>query len=290
MKETSLNIIYRRYKLEFFPALLEDPKVVPEDKQKIRDLLKKPWNPYIFRHSALTQKSTILREHTLRQHAGWSIRSNMSQKYLHYYGNESNESLLAEYGIVTEANKGNVLLPANLKPKICSNCNESNIPDSKFCGKCRMILTYDAYEETLEKQKKKGKRLEDLEKSLQAQLQTQQNQQKILEAIWNNMASAAASKEDEKKKKNNQYYNDDDENNIHVSKLSLTWQKRGGEEEEEEKEPPITTTAAETFVLADGKNNKLAKDMSPEDIGKLPWRNLVSQEELRRRLSSSSSL
>jgi integrase len=88
MKETSLNIIYRRYKLEFFPALLEDPKVVPEDKQKIRDLLKKPWNPYIFRHSALTQKSTILREHTLRQHAGWSIRSNMSQKYLHYYGNE----------------------------------------------------------------------------------------------------------------------------------------------------------------------------------------------------------
>ena len=38
-------------------------------------------------------------------------------------------------------------------------------------------------------QKKKDKRLEDLEKSLQAQLQTQQNQQKILETIWNNMAS-----------------------------------------------------------------------------------------------------
>jgi hypothetical protein len=97
------------------------------------------------------------------------------------------------------------------------------------------------------------------------------------------MASAAASKEDENKK-NNQHYNDDDnddENNIHVSKLSLTWQKRGGEE----KEPPITT-AAETFVLADGKNNKLAKDMSPEEIGQLPWRTLVSQEELRKRLSS----
>jgi hypothetical protein len=188
MKETSLNIIYRRYKLEFFPALLEDPKVVPEDKQKIRDLLKKPWNPYIFRHSALTQKSTILREHTLRQHAGWSIRSNMSQKYLHYYGNESNESLLAEYGIVTEANKSNVLLPANLKPKACPNCNESNIPDSKFCGKCRMVLTYDAYEETLEDQKKKDTKLKELEDKInmqqilqQKQTQAQEIQQGLLE-------------------------------------------------------------------------------------------------------------
>ena len=168
--------------------------------------------------------------------------------------------------------------------KLQSNAQivESNIPDCKFCTKCKMILTYSAYEETLEEQQKKDKRLEDLEKSLQAQLQTQQNQQKILETIWNNMASAAASKEDEKKK-NNQHYNDDDnddENNIHVSKLSLTWQKKI----EENGESPIT--AAETFVLADGKNNKLAKDMSPEEIRQLPWRTLVSQEEIRKRLSS----
>ena len=48
----------------------------------------------------------------------------------------------------------------------------------------------------------------------------------------------------------------------------------------------LSITGAETFVLADGKNNKLAKDMSPEEIGQLPWRTLVSQEELRKRLSS----
>ena len=36
------------------PKLLESPNVLPEDKQKIRELLKKPWNPYIRRHSALT--------------------------------------------------------------------------------------------------------------------------------------------------------------------------------------------------------------------------------------------
>jgi hypothetical protein len=96
-------------------------------------------------------------------------------------------------------------------------------------------------------------------------------------------AAASNSKEDEKKKKNNQPYNDYDnydDNNIHVSKLSLTWQKKI----EENGESPIT--AAETFVLADGKDNKLAKDKLPEEIGQLPWRTLVSQEELRKRLSS----
>jgi hypothetical protein len=70
LSSLALNNIYRNYKLVFFPALLEDPKVVPEDKQKIRELLKKPWNPYIRRHSALTQKAQILKSPVLKQHAG----------------------------------------------------------------------------------------------------------------------------------------------------------------------------------------------------------------------------
>jgi hypothetical protein len=31
---TTLNKIYRDYKIEFFPKLLENPNVPPEDKQK----------------------------------------------------------------------------------------------------------------------------------------------------------------------------------------------------------------------------------------------------------------
>jgi len=88
---------------ELFPRLLDDPNVLPEDKQRIRELLKKPWNPYVRRHSALTEKSKILKEHTLRQFAGWSTGSNMPQIYLHYFGNESCESLLEAYGITQKA-------------------------------------------------------------------------------------------------------------------------------------------------------------------------------------------
>jgi integrase len=150
IKPNTIYKIYDQYKKQAFPKLLESPSVLPEDKQKIRELLKKPWNPYIRRHSALTEKSTILKEHVLRQHAGWSGRSQMHLKYLHYYGNESNESLLEAYGLI---DKGVQI--DRLRPKQCPNCNEPNKVDSKFCTKCRMVLTYDAYEETLEKQQEK---------------------------------------------------------------------------------------------------------------------------------------
>ena len=56
--------------------------------------------PYIRRHSALTEKSMILKEHVLRQHPGWSARSQMHLKYLHYFGNESSQTLLEEYGLI----------------------------------------------------------------------------------------------------------------------------------------------------------------------------------------------
>jgi len=134
----SLAKIYGSYRNNFFPKLLDNPNVLPEDKHKIKDLLKKPWNPYIRRHSSLTEKSTILKEHTLRQFAGWSASSNMHLKYLHYFGNESNDSILEAYGIISKDKQ----IPGILRPKQCPNCSEPNKPDSKFCAKCRMVLTY----------------------------------------------------------------------------------------------------------------------------------------------------
>jgi integrase len=141
-----VNIVYSRYKKQFFPKLLEDPKISPEDKVRIRELLKKPWNPYIRRHSALTEKSQILKESVLRQYAGWSPNSNMPQVYLHYLGNESNESMLEAYGLKPKAQEID-----KMKPRQCPNCNELNKIDSKFCVKCRMVLSYDSYIETINK-------------------------------------------------------------------------------------------------------------------------------------------
>jgi hypothetical protein len=60
-----LEQIYKYYKEKFFPKLLADPTVSYEDKDKIKNLLAKPFNPYIRRHSALTEKSTKLKSNSL---------------------------------------------------------------------------------------------------------------------------------------------------------------------------------------------------------------------------------
>lgn len=54
----SIEDVYSHYKKEFFPKLLDNPNVLPEDKHKIKELLKKPWNPYI--RSALNATDTNL--------------------------------------------------------------------------------------------------------------------------------------------------------------------------------------------------------------------------------------
>lgn len=150
--------MYVRYKTRIFPSLLKDPLLDPNDKAKIQELLKKPWNPYIRRHSALTEKSKILKEHVLRQHAGWTATSNMHQKYVHYFGNESSESILEAYGVIDKSKKE----IDKLKPKQCTNCNEPNKNDSKFCTKCRMILSHDEYTAVKEREEKNESRIEDL--------------------------------------------------------------------------------------------------------------------------------
>jgi predicted nucleic acid-binding Zn ribbon protein len=174
----ALYQIYSNYKEKVFPKLLDNPSVPPEDKQKIRDLLKKPWNPYIRRHSALTEKSTILKEHVLRQHAGWTAGSQMHLKYLHYFGNESSESLLEACGLIDHG-----IQIDQLKPKHCPNCSEPNKPDSKFCAKCRMVLTYDAYGETIEEKQQKDNELDALKKQMLSFEQAQKETQKQLEEL-----------------------------------------------------------------------------------------------------------
>jgi integrase len=176
-----IRMTYSNYKKDLFPRLLQSANCLPPaDVQRIRELLRKPWNPYVRRHSALTEKSVFLKEHVLRQHAGWSPRSQMHLKYVHYFGNESSESILQEYGILPKANLELDLL----KPKQCPNCNEPNRPDQKFCAKCRLVLSYDAYNETLEEQKKKEAKLAVMEdKFIEMQSQYRQYYPSCLQRI-----------------------------------------------------------------------------------------------------------
>jgi integrase len=116
-RDGMLKHYQEHYRDNYFPKLLENPTVPSEDKEAVKKLLQKPWNLYIFRHSALTHKSQILKESTLRDHAGWTMSSKMPSVYLHYFGTESSNSLLEAYGIIKDSEKQINIL----KPKQCPN-------------------------------------------------------------------------------------------------------------------------------------------------------------------------
>src|SRR5215467_6933648 len=70
------------------------------------------------------------------------------------------ETVPDAYGIVTKNNTS----ADTLNPKICPNCNEGNTQDARFCSKCRMIMSYEGYQEALESQKQKEDEITDLKK------------------------------------------------------------------------------------------------------------------------------
>lgn len=164
------------YKKIYFPKLLADKSVPESDKAFIRNLLTKPWNVYILRHSALTEKSQFLSDSALKDHAGWSMSSKMPQVYVHLRG-ESSKLLLEQRGIMKKQDQQTAKA---LKARQCTNCSEPNKPDSKFCSRCRMILSYEAYKETIDQQKQNANRLEKLEN--QTELNTQ-FQKEMLECL-----------------------------------------------------------------------------------------------------------
>jgi hypothetical protein len=55
-----------------------------------------------------------------------------------------------------------------LKPRQCPNCDESNTPESKFCSKCRFVLSFDAFNETMEQKSKELQEAENAKKELAA--------------------------------------------------------------------------------------------------------------------------
>ena len=159
LSENALYKLYtRKYQKGYFPKLVTlDSTISEADKSWIRNLLTKPWNPYIIRHSGLTEKSKEIPEYILKQYAGWSKRSEMPERYIHYFGNESLNTILEVHGVEKKKSDGQENI---LKIKTCPHCNEPNKPDSQFCIKCKLVLSYDAYTQVLEKEKEKESEIE----------------------------------------------------------------------------------------------------------------------------------
>ncbi len=192
----TIYTIYDNYKKGHFKQPLDDPLVSEEDKRKIADLLKKPWNPYIRRHTAATEISKALKDSVLiDQYMGWSHAGNTRQKYQHYYNDDSFDAMLTIMNglaptTVSQAHSKKGLL----RPKLCSNCSESNKPESKFCAKCKFVLSFEAFNEVTKEADERTKeielmkvKLELLEKEKEASNQSKQELERKMTAIVKNV-------------------------------------------------------------------------------------------------------
>jgi integrase/recombinase XerD len=159
---------YIRYR-EYFTKLLSRD-IPEEDKKKIRNVLKKRWNPYVHRRSAITEKSGILSSDSkLRQYAGWSVSSNMNRKYVHFSGGEATNDLLRAKGIIKDEKQSvNVL-----QPKACPSCKELNKPDAHFCYKCNFVMDFTTYQKGIEETARKDLEISELKSQMSYMLKVQ---------------------------------------------------------------------------------------------------------------------
>jgi hypothetical protein len=115
------------------------------------------------------------------------MTSKMPTVYLHYFGTESSKKLLEAKGII-QRNSVSVNV---LKSKPCPNCSESNKPHSKFCSKCKFVLSYDAFNDTIEEKARVAKKAEETMeklKELQMQQEILKAEREIQQANHENLA------------------------------------------------------------------------------------------------------
>lgn len=169
---------YSHYK-KYFQSLLNSPDLPAEDKKIIKEkMLTKPWRPYMLRHASLTEKAAtgMLNEYQLRDHADWTITSNMARKYLHFRGDESIKALQQAHGIVPIGKEHNNIKQQDqgiLAPTItCYNCKEPNKTGSRICSNpnCKMILSFEAYMEKQQELEQYKNKVSTIEQTLKKML------------------------------------------------------------------------------------------------------------------------
>jgi integrase/recombinase XerD len=187
---TSIHWIYaHHYKNVVFPRVLQDPLAPEEDKRKIRDLLQKPWNPHARRHTAATEVSKAFKDAVLiDQYMGWSPGGNTRVKYQHYFSDDAHIAKLEADGFLPEGSfSSKNKIKGLLKPKPCPNCAEPNKPDSRFCAKCKFVLSFDAFNEAVKYADEKEKELEKMQQNQQRMWDNMMHMQNIIDSLFEQM-------------------------------------------------------------------------------------------------------
>jgi integrase/recombinase XerD len=115
-----------------------------QQRQKLEHLLRtKRWNPYCFRHSAITDDSDHLPEYAVKKKVRWTMDSKQGRRYIkNRMGDELKNRILERAGI-------KITTAPQMVSRTCGRCGYVNKVESKYCeGKgCNYPLTQLALDE-----------------------------------------------------------------------------------------------------------------------------------------------
>jgi hypothetical protein len=164
-----LRLELLKLKDQYFPALLKRPDISEEEKQKIKQLLTRKFNPYIFRHSSLTRLSGRVNEQRLKQHAGWTKTSDMIEIYTHEMPNDTYEDIMLAFGVdVKDKKQQQQQIQQQLRGKICPHCNMENLPNAQFCSECKLVLTLEMFNESMKEAEQTKNELKEVKEEIRS--------------------------------------------------------------------------------------------------------------------------
>ena len=101
------------------------------ERTKERAGIEKPVNPHNFRHTAITRmRSEGFPRDEIRHRVGWTMDTQMWERYDHLSAEERNDQIFARTGVIDEDET-----PSPERQK-CRNCNEITEPNYEFCPNC----------------------------------------------------------------------------------------------------------------------------------------------------------
>jgi integrase/recombinase XerD len=123
----------------------ESGAIEEQRKQKLEHLLRtKKWNPYCFRHSAITDDSDHLPEYAVKKKARWVMGSKQANRYIKQrLGSELRDKILERHGIKIENKQPQMV------SRTCGRCGYVNKLENKYCERsgCNYPLTQLALDE-----------------------------------------------------------------------------------------------------------------------------------------------
>jgi integrase/recombinase XerD len=116
-----------------------------QQRQKLEHLLRtKKWNPYCFRHSAITDDSDHLPEYAVKKKVRWVMDSQQGRRYIKNRMSDELKNKILEHSGIKIVNKQQPMVS-----RTCTRCGYVNNLGNKFCERsgCSYPLTQLAFDE-----------------------------------------------------------------------------------------------------------------------------------------------